>query len=335
MSHSPENLGIWVLQRIATTALLLVVLMSAVFWIVRLAPGDPLDQMVSEGMSRADQTLMRQQLGLDGSLAGQYLHWAGAALQGDWGNSISQHRPVRDILAETVPATLVLTVTAYLAHLLLALVVGMGMAVGRGRALERWLNLTGLTLYSLPSFWLGLMAILVLGAKAGWFPLGGMHAPDEAFMGPWTGFLDLCRHLVLPAGVLALVSYMGTARFLRASLEEALDQDYILTARARGIPERLVLWRHALRNALLPLVTQMGLHLPFLLGGAVVVESVFGWPGMGRVTVDAIWSRDYPLIMATTSLAAMLVVTGSLLADIGYHLLDPRIRIAADGEVGR
>jgi len=176
------------------------------------------------------------------------------------------------------------------------------------------------------------MAILVFGAWTGWFPLGGMHAPDAAFMGPWAAFVDLLRHLALPAGVLALGSFMGTARFLRASLEEALDQDYILTARARGIPERRVLWRHALRNALLPLVTQIGLHLPFLLGGAVVIESVFGWPGMGRVTVAAIWSRDYPLIMATSCLAAVLVVTGSLLADIGYHLLDPRIRIAVDGE---
>lgn len=235
------------------------------------------------------------------------------------------------ILAEAVPSTLLLTGTAYALHLLLALLAGMAMAVWGGRRRAMLIDLGGLVFYSLPSFWFGLMAILLLGLRAGWFPLGGMHSADAAFMGPWESALDVLRHLVLPAGVLALGSFTGTARFLRASLEEALAQDYVLSARSRGLPESRVLWRHALRNALLPVVTQMGLHLPFLLGGAVVVEVVFGWPGMGRVTVNAIWTRDYPLIMATTSLAATMVVTGSLLADLGYRLLDPRIRLGGNG----
>ncbi len=324
----PNNLRTWILRRVATSALLLFVLMSAVFWVVRLAPGNPLDQMVVEGMGAADRALIRQRLDLDGPVGAQYLHWMRAVLRGDWGDSISQHRPVGAILAEAVPATLLLTVSAYLLHLALALLIGMAMAVFRGRALERWLNIGGLVFYSLPSFWFGLMLILIFGVKLGLFPLGGMRSPDAAFMGHWRAAVDVAHHLVLPVCVLALGSFMGTARFLRASLEEALAQDYILTARARGLPERRVLWRHAMRNALLPVVTQIGLHLPFLLGGAVVVEAVFGWPGMGRVTIDAIWSRDYPLIMATTFLASLLVVTGSLLADLGYHFLDPRIRLS-------
>ncbi len=329
MRRRPDNLTLWFLRRAAAAALLLWLLMSAVFWVVRLAPGNPLDQMTSEGMSARDRQLMRAKLGLDEPVGIQYLHWTEAVLRGDWGDSISQHRPVRRILAEAVPATLLLTVSAYLLHLVLALLAGVAMAVYRGRPLERWLNVAGLILYSLPSFWFGLMLILLGGVKLGWFPLGGMHSPDAAFMGSVAYALDTLRHLVLPVGVLALGSYMGTARFLRTSLEDVLGQDYILAARARGVPEGRILLHHALRNALLPVVTQIGLHLPFLLGGAVVVEAVFGWPGMGRLTIEAIWSRDYPLVMATTFLAALLVVTGSLLADLAYQLLDPRIRMSS------
>ncbi len=332
MSRFTGSFGFWVLQRIVGSVLLLVVLCSAVFWVVRLAPGDPLDQVTGEGMTAADRALVRERLGLDAPVGRQYLHWLAGVAHGDWGVSLSQHRPVADILAEAVPSTLLLTLSAYALHLVLALLAAVAMAAWRGTVRARLLNVAGLVLYSLPSFWFGLMAILVLGLHTGWFPLGGMRSPDAAFMGPWASLLDVLRHLVLPVAVLALGSFMGTARFLRASLEEALGQDYILAARARGVPERLILWRHALRNALLPLVTQVGLYLPFLLGGAVVVEVVFAWPGMGRVTVDAIWSRDYPLIMATTALAAVMVVTGSLVADIGYHFLDPRVRLAGRRE---
>ncbi len=328
MKRRPDNLRLWMLRRAASAVLLLWLLMSAVFWVVRLAPGNPLDQMTSVDMSGEDRLLVRRRLGLDESIGVQYLRWVGSILRGDWGDSISQHRPVARILSEAVPATLLLTVSAYVLHLVLALLAGMAMAVWRGRPLERWLNIGGLILYSLPSFWFGLMLILVGGVELGWFPLGGMHAPDAVFMGPFAAAVDTARHLVLPVIVLAFGSYMSTARFLRASLEDALGQDYILAARARGVPERRVLWHHALRNGLLPVVTQIGLHIPFLLGGAVVVEAVFGWPGMGRVTIEAIWSRDYPLIMATTFMASSLVVMGSMLADLGYQLLDPRIRLA-------
>ncbi len=329
MKRRSDNLMLWMLRRAASAALLLWLLMSAVFWVVRLAPGNPLDQMTNADMSEEDRLLVRRRLGLDEPVGAQYLRWAGAVLRGDWGDSISQHRPVARILSEAVPATLLLTVSAYVLHLVLALLAGMAMAVRRGRSLERWLNIGGLILYSLPSFWFGLMLILVGGVKLGWFPLGGMHAPDAVFMGPVAAAADTARHLVLPVIVLAFGSYMSTARFLRASLEDVLGQDYILAARARGVPERRVLWHHALRNGLLPVMTQIGLHIPFLLGGAVVVEAVFGWPGMGRVTIEAIWSRDYPLIMATTFMASSLVVIGSMLADLGYQLLDPRIRLAS------
>lgn len=315
----------WLLRRITTSLILVFVLTSAVFFIVRLAPGDPLHQMVAEETQAQDRELLRERLGLQGSLGVQYLRWLEGLLRGDLGVSLRQQRPVTEILGEAVGPTLLLTVTAYLLHLLLAVVVATGMVARRGRFVDHLLQAIGLTLYSLPSFWLGLMLIMFFAGWLGWLPVGGMRAPDAAFLTPAGRLLDLLRHLVLPVSTLALGSFMGTARHLRASLEEVLDQDYIVAARSRGLDEGVILRRHALRNALLPVATLVGLHLPFILGGAVVVEVVFGWPGMGRVTVEALWARDYPVIVATTLLSALAVVAGSLLADLLYRRIDPRV----------
>ena len=320
----------WLARRVAVSALLIFVLLSAVFFIVRLAPGDPLDQVVEEDLGPDNRELIRRQLGLDKSLFHQYLHWLAASSRGDFGTSLSQQRSVGGIIGEALPATLLLTVTAYVLHLLLALAAAMVMAVRSGRALDHWIQGVGLTLYSLPAFWLGLMLIMLLSRKLGWFPAGGMHAPDARYLDWWAWLADLLRHLVLPVATLALGSFMGTARYLRTSLAEVLVQDYILAARARGLSERRILFRHALRNALLPVITLLGLSLPFLLGGAVVVEVVFGWPGMGRVAIEAIWARDYPVIMATVLVSAVTVVAGSLLADILYQWADPRVRHAGE-----
>ncbi len=317
----------WLCRRILSSLLLVFVLATAVFFLVRLAPGDPLDQVAApDGLTLADRELIRARQGLDGPLARQYARWLAGLPRGDFGWSTAQQRPVREIVAEAAGPTLLLTVTAYLLHLLLAVGTALAMAARRGRAVEHALRAAGLAFYSVPSFWLGLLLILLFGRVLGWLPLGGMRAPDAAFLGDGARFFDLLRHLVLPVLTLALSTFMGTARYLQAALDEALGQDYIIAARARGIDEAVLLRRHALRNALLPLITLVGLHLPALLGGAVVVETVFGWPGMGRVTVDALFARDYPVIMATTVLAALAVVAGSLLADVLYRRADPRVR---------
>ncbi|MCK9994884.1 MAG: ABC transporter permease [Candidatus Krumholzibacteria bacterium] len=316
----------WLARRVAVSAFLIFVLLSAVFFIVRLAPGDPMDQVVEENLGPDDRELIRRQMGLDESLPSQYLHWLAASSRGDFGTSLSQQRSVGHIIGEALPATLLLTVTAYLLHLLLALGAAVAMVARPGRSLDHWIQGVGLTLYSLPAFWLGLMMIMLLSGKLGWFPAGGMHAPDSRYLDWWPWLVDLAHHLVLPVATLALGSFIGTARYLRTSLADVLGQDYILAARARGLSERRILFRHALRNALLPMITLLGLSLPFLLGGAVVVEVVFGWPGMGRVAIEAIWARDYPVIMATTLVSAVTVVAGSLLADILYRWADPRVR---------
>lgn len=318
----------WLARRLAGSVLLLLALTSAIFFAVRLAPGDPLDQMAREEMDAGDRQLLRRRLGLEGSLLQQYGRWAQGALVGDFGTSLRQHRPVAQIVGQALPATLLLTVTAYVWQLVLAAAAAAAMVLARSRLLRHAVQTAGLILYSLPAFWFGLVLILVMSRQLGWFPAAGMASTGAADLPPAARLLDLLHHLTLPAAVLALGAFMGTARYLRSSLEEALAQDYVLSARAHGLSNAAILRRHALRNALLPVITLAGLHLPHLIGGAVAVETVFGWPGLGRVTIEAVWARDYPVIMATTFLAAAMVVVGSLLADVCYQIADPRVRAA-------
>ena len=317
----------WFVRRMTQSLLLIMVLMSAVFFVVRLAPGDPLDQVVEEELGEADRDLIRQRLGLDGSLVSQYFRWMGATLRGDFGLSLRQQRPVIQILGDAVGPTLLLTLTAYTLHLLLAVAAALLMASRPGHPGAHLVQGVGLTFYSLPGFWLGLMFVLLFSRQLGWFPAGGMESPDAAFLSAGARSLDRLHHLVLPVLTLALGAFMGTARYLRAALDDVLAQDYILAARARGLSEHRILLKHALRNGLLPLITLLGLNLPLLLGGALIVEVVFGWPGMGRITIEAIWARDYPVVMATTLLSAVAVVGGSTLADLLYRWADPRVRL--------
>jgi peptide/nickel transport system permease protein len=322
---------IWLGQRILSALLLVFLLVTAVFFVVRLAPGDPLDLMICEGFEAQDREVISQKYGLDRSLPEQYIRWVSAMARGDAGVSLTRHQAVSEIIAETLPVTLLLTLSAYSLHLLLAVAAAMVMSTKRGSLADGLIQSGGLFFYSVPAFWLGLIFIMVFSGLLGWLPTGGMHAADVAFMGPVQSFFDLIQHMILPVLTLALSMFMGTARYLRTSLDEVLQQDYILAARARGVGQRRIMLRHALPNALLPLVTLVGLHLPFLLGGAVVVEVIFGWPGMGRVTVEAISDRDYPVIMITTLVAALAVVLGSLLADIFYMRVDPRVRLGKGG----
>jgi peptide/nickel transport system permease protein len=321
-------------RRLLGSSLLILALLSVVFFVIQAAPGDPVEMYASPEVGRQEREAIRSQLGLDRPLAVQYVDWLGdVVLRGDLGTSLQQHRPVAEILGEAIPNTLLLTVTAYVLHMALAIGLGVLMARHRGRLLERIGTILGLTVYSVPGFWLGIMLILIFSRQLGWLPAGGMHAPDAVFLGWPARLTDLLRHMILPVLLLGFGTAISTARYVRNSVAEVLSQDYILAARARGLPERIVQWKHGLRNGLLPVITLAGLSLPFLLGGAVVVEVVFAWPGMGRIAVEAIWARDYPVIMATTVLAALMVVLGNLLADLLYAWADPRVRLT--GEVGR
>ncbi|MCB1150724.1 ABC transporter permease, partial [bacterium] len=256
------------LRRLLHTALLILALLTTAFAVAHLAPGDPLDRLAPTDLDAAGREALRGRLGLDRPLPEQYARWLGGVLHGDLGRSLENHRPVAELLVEALPRTLLLAGTAYAVHWLLALPLGVLLAARRGAWAVRLLDGVGLMLYSLPMFWLGLMGILIFARLLGWLPAGGMISPAAVLEGR-TPPLDLLRHLILPAGLLGLATAAGSARYLRTSLLEALGSDYVLAARARGLSERAVLWRHALRNALLPLVTLVGLDLPALLGGSV------------------------------------------------------------------
>jgi peptide/nickel transport system permease protein len=263
---------------------------------------------------------------LDEPLPVRYVKWIASTLQGDFGISFSKHAPVSRILAQTLPNTLLLAGFALFFNFFFGILIGVITALKRGTSIDHGVNITSLFLYSMPEFWLGLMLILWFSLAIPLFPASGMHSPMAQYAPLPEYLLDVAHHMVLPVMVLGVASAAATARYMRGSLLEVIRQDYIRTARAKGLSEVVVVGKHALRNALIPIITLFGLSLPFLLGGAVIVETVFSWPGMGKLTVEAIFSRDYPLIIASTLVSGVMVILGNLIADLLYAVADPRIR---------
>jgi peptide/nickel transport system permease protein len=316
----------YVIRRVLVAVPLLWGLATATFFVVRSAPGDPLAMYYSPDIDPSVMQTVREQFGLDRPLHVQYLKWLAALFRGQLGISFSQHRPVADVLAEAIPNTLLLTVLSLLLVLVVGILVGVVSAVKQASWVDHAATLAALFVYSMPGFWLGLMLIIVFSLKLGILPASQMQSVDAEFLSAPGRFLDRAAHLVLPVFVLGIASAASVARYTRGSLLDVIRQDYVRTARAKGLPEGRVIFRHALTNALLPVITLLGLYFPFLLSGAVVTETIFAWPGMGRVTVGAIFTRDYPVVMATNLLAGVLVVAGNLLADVLYAVVDPRIR---------
>jgi ABC-type dipeptide/oligopeptide/nickel transport system permease component len=316
----------WLLRRVAAALAIILAVVTLAFFAIHLAPGTPFVPAGERPLSPDIEAGLRARFGLDRPLPAQYLSYLGAVARGDLGESFSQQRPVALALKEAIPNTVVLAATALAIDLLLGLAIGALQAAYARRRLDTLLTHTTLFVYSLPTFWLGLVLLMVFGQGLHWFPVGGVTDPIlHEGLSPVGRGLDRLRHLALPALTLGLVGAAGTARFQRAALLEALSQGFVKTARAKGLTESRVLLAHALRNALLPTITLMGLALPFLLTGSVVVETVFAWPGMGKLAADAVLSRDYPVVMATTMAASALVVAGSLLADVLYAAADPRV----------
>ncbi len=320
----------WLLRRLAAALAIIFAVVTLCFVAIHLAPGTPFLPGQDRPIDPAVVERLRARFGLDQPLPVQYARYLGALARGDLGQSFSQRRPVADAIASALPNTLLLTGTALAIDFLLGVVIGVVQAARARRRLDVALTNATLFFYSLPTFWLGLVLLLVFGQWLHWFPVGGVTDPvlhDSMSLG--LRLLDRLRHLALPALTLGLVGAAGTARYQRAALLEALGEEYARTARAKGLTEPRVLVNHALRNALLPIVTLLGVALPFLLTGAVVVETVFTWPGLGKLAADAIAGRDYPLVIATTLLSSVLVVLGSLLADLLAAAADPRVRLRA------
>lgn len=321
------------LRRLLGAVPLVLGVATLVFFVVSAAPGDPSRVILSPGMSAEVVAQMRANFGLDDPILVRYLKWMGALLTGDFGYSYSHAAPVRAVLADLLPNTLLLGGCALLVSFVGGIVVGTVQAVRQHGWTDSVLSVVLLFFYSMPSFWLALMLILVFSLFARnvwgwplWFPASGMLPVYYADLGAPERLLERARYLVLPTLSLALVLTAGVARYMRAGMLEVIRQDYVRTARAKGLPERTVIFKHALRNALLPVVTLLGLYLPVLFGGTVFIEWIFAWPGMGKAMVDGVLGRDYPLVMAITFLFAVMVVAGNLLADVLYAAVDPRIR---------
>lgn len=323
----------FLLRRMALAVPLLVAVATLLFALMEMAPGDVSDVWLHPGMTTEVREQVRENMGLDRSLPVRYLRWLGSLARGDLGFSHSQGAPVATVLGQVLPNTLLLSGVALLLAFLVGIGVGVVQAVRQNSFLDHALNLVVLVFYSLPSFWLGIMLILVFsyGARNLWdwsfhLPASGARSVDHDLMGSWEQVLDRMRHLVLPAVTLVLVLAAGVARYARTATLEVIRQEYIRAARARGLSRRRIVLAHALPNALLPLITVLGLYLPVLLSGAVFVEVVFAWPGMGKALVDAVATRDYPLVLAGSLLFAVVVVLGNLMADALYALADPRVR---------
>ena len=269
--------------------------------------------------------LIRQKYGLDQPLPVQYVRWLRNFAAGDFGESFRLKRPVRDLLAEAIPYTLQLTVLAILLDALIGISLGVLSAVKQGTLLDQSVTLGSLVLYAIPGFWLALMLVMVFSVNLGWLPTSQAQSMDYESLSAGGKLFDRIRHLALPVFVMGVAGAAGTARYVRSRLLDVLNDEYVTAARARGFSERTVIMNHALRNALIPVITNYGMALPFLLGGAAVIETIVAWPGMGRLTVSAVSGRDYPIIMASTTIAAFLSVLGNLIADIAYTAVDPRI----------
>jgi len=322
----------YIVRRLLGAIPLLLGILTLIFFIINIAPGDPTARYFNPNVAPEVIEQMRRNLGLDQPLHIQYFRWLTSFAQGNFGHSFGQMRPISEILPQVLWNTVQLMLVA------VVLIFGLGMLIGIFQAIRQYsvadnvLTFVALFFYSMPSFWFALMLILLFSLKASqWglpiqFPASQMTSVGYEFLSTGERITDRFMHMVMPATALGIGGAAGIARYMRGSMLEVIHQDYIRTARAKGLSERNVVFKHALRNAMIPIITLLGLYLPYLLGGSVLIETIFAWPGMGRLIVEAIFQRDYPLVMATSFIAAGLVVLGNLVADILYAVVDPRIR---------
>src|SRR4051812_35049533 len=320
----------WLLRRVMQAVTAFAVAVVLLFFLMRAAPGDPLSRLSeNRPLAPAEVATLKARYGLDQPVGAQFRSFLRGLVHGDLGVSIEYGRPVTALLAERLPATLLLGGSVLILNFTVGLWLGVRQAVRRNQREDRWLTAVSLLGYATPSFWLGLVLAWLVGIKLRLLPAAGMEDPllsIDASFGIRAG--DVLRHLILPALTLSIVSIAATMRYQRTAMLEVLNLPFMMTARAKGLSERAVIWRHGWRNALFPVITLFGLWLPMLVTGSVFVEAVFAWPGLGSLAAAAVWGRDYPVLMGASLLVAGLVVLGGFLTDVAYALLDPRVRLA-------
>jgi peptide/nickel transport system permease protein len=318
----------YVAERLAQAAVIVAFVAAISFALIHLAPGDPFSAAIDNpSISDAIRDRLRAQYGFDRPLPEQFARYIGQLSRGELGWSFSHDRPVRDVLADALPNTLLLMSVALVGSFTLGILIALVQVARRGSATDHVLGGISLFFLSMPDFWFAILALLAFTYWVPIFPVGGAVDPVmHEYLGLGGRIFDRLRHLVLPALTLTLLASASVARYQRAALLDVLPADYIRTARLKGLTEKAILRRHALRNATLPIITMIGLSFPALLTGAVFIERVFAWPGMGYAVVNAIGARDYPLVVGAVIIGSIMVMVGSLLADILYAWADPRIR---------
>ena len=302
------------------------------FGVMHLAPGSPTDMQtqMNPRVSAEAQARLRAMYDLDKPLYQQYWIWLKKIAVFDLGTSFSaDRRPVADKIRERIPITVLLNVLSLILILLVAIPIGVLSAVHQNSLFDRLTGVFVFVGFAVPTFWLALLLMIFFGIQLGWLPISGLRSLNYEYMTPWAAFWDLVKHLIMPVFLSAFGGLAGFSRFMRANMLEVIRQDYITTARAKGLSERTVIYKHALRNALLPVITILGLSVPGLIGGSVIFETIFAIPGMGQLFYMAVMSRDYPVVMGILYIGAILTLFGNLIADMSYALADPRIRVSS------
>ncbi len=312
------------LRRAIVGAAVVFGVLTLMFFLLRLAPGDPARLLVGPAATEAQVAAQRHALGLDQPVPAQYAAWLGRFARGDWGTSIATGRPVRRMLGEAWPATVRLVGLSLVLSYLLGIAVGVVQAIRRG-PLDTALSVVTVTLFALPGYWLGLMLVMLFTYRMRMLPAFGAAGFDADFLTGGARLADRLRHLALPLATLTLIGIGGTARYVRGAMLDVAGAQFVSVARAKGLSPTRVALNHVLRNALIPVLTLLGLSLPALFSGAVFIEAIFAWPGVGRVLVEAVQARDYPVVMAATAVSAALVVLGNVLAELLVAWADPRV----------
>ncbi|MCC6928819.1 MAG: ABC transporter permease [Gemmatimonadaceae bacterium] len=315
-------------RRLLQGVAILFVVATVTFALIHAAPGEPFAATMEDSRVTPEMRAeLRRQYGLDQPIATQYARFVAQVVRADLGRSITQRRPVRTILGEAIPRTLLLMTVALIAAFALGVVTGAVQAARAGSRLDRVAGRVSVAFSALPEFWLALALLFLFGWRLRWLPISGMvDATLHEYLSPAGKLRDIAAHLALPAASIALIFAAVVARYQRQAMVDILPDDFVRTARAKGVRERSIVLRHALRNALLPTITLMGLALPALVGGSVFVENIFSWPGMGRVIVEALGARDYPVVLGATLVGSLFVVLGAILADLLSAAVDPRLR---------
>lgn len=322
----------YILKRLLNLVPVVFIISVLVFATVQSMPGDPVDAYLGMNFRVTEQQReqLRRELGLDKSQPEQYVRWVGRMVTGDLGDSVKLKKPVVEVIGSYVWNTFYLNAVSLIVALLFAIPIGIKQAVKKGSKYDNFWTVFSLLGVSVPTFFFGLLLLFFVALKIPNFPLNGMKdATMDAFGYPsvMAEILDIAKHSILPVTVLAFSTFATFSRYVRNSMIEVINQDYIRTARSKGLKEKVVIYKHAFRNAMIPLVTLLGMYIPTLFSGAVILETLFIWPGLGKILIDAINSRDNSLVTACLMFSALLMILGNLLADIFYSLVDPRIKV--------